>query len=627
MLKTITLKNFVHFKDKIVIDFDTTLRVKQSKESLNKEATSSDASANKKQRRDPEIEVTAQKVDCGALNIFVGANFCGKSTVLELIRRCMSDEINVSVTNSFDEKLDAYVFCKFNLSPYDNVISGIIKEPGIDVMYKVFIYSDDSGTFLRSKSSSENITTFNGLLHERDVQEIKSIFEQREFPITNIISMIRCSQKGEISRSGEPNWKTIEDKYVSTLPLRGIGMVQWTRSEKIKKEHKESNYRMACERAEVISTLLFGDRKDDVDTMLEREIFQFITYPERFEFIKEKDGLLKVIHNESESPFHLLKASEGILEAKLTSLLLAHKQIQTLCLEDPDRGMHPQMIERLRTVLHREAYKKTIIVVTHSPYLIDTITIDKTFVFFRRKTTTNSYECFVRNAGKNKELSKVSDIETLRTLLFATKVLLVEGPTDREIVQGIFTQYKCKLLERRLIENNDITTYQIIPVGGCENTKKVQSFCNFINLPCLCLWDLDKVVKFDKETCQIQDFLEIGKVNRDKLKAIYFDKPLSLLIDCDEDFETITTSLEQRKMFVWRHGAVEDAILSSKNRIEEICSSINRPSLTNKSLKKKLKERLDEEERKAFYAQLMEVSEIQRFIRFMKKEENKRKVQ
>lgn len=77
-------------------------------------------------------------------------------------------------------------------------------------------------------------------------------------------------------------------------------------------------------------------------------------------------------------------------------------------------------------------------------------------------------------------------------------------------------------------------------------------------------------------------------------------------------------------MFVWRHGTVEDAILSSRNRYEEICSSINCPSLTNKSLKKKLKERLDEEERRTFYSQLMEVSEIQRFIRFMEKEENKR---
>lgn len=602
MLKTIALENFVHFKDKIVIDFDT----------------------NKKQGVHATKQVTA---DCNALNIFVGANFCGKSTVLELIRRCMTDEINVSVTNSYDKNSVAYVFCHFNLSPYDEVISGIIKEPMTDVMYKVFIYTDENRTFLRSKSS-ERIQTFNGLVHKDEMKAIRSISESKGVSdITHIIDIITFSEPGEDCLPVEPSWKTIEDKYVSTLPLRGIGTVQWTRSEKIKKEHKESNYKMACERAEVISTLLSEDHRDEIDEVLERDIFQFITYPERFEFIKEKDGLFYVQHNKSEFPFPLLKTSEGILEAKLTSLLLAHKNIQTLCLEDPDRGMHPQMIERLRTVLYREAYKKAIIVVTHSPYLIDTITIDKTYVFFRKKTTTNSYECFVKNAGKNKELSKVSDIETLRTLLFATKVLLVEGPTDREIVQGIFTQYKCKLLERRLIENNDITTYQIIPVGGCENTKKVQSFCNFINLPCLCLWDLDKVVKFDKETCQIQDFLEIGKVNRDKLKAIYFDKPLSLLIDCDEDFETITTSLEQQKMFVWRHGAVEDAILSSKNRIEEICSSINRPSLTNKSLKKKLKERLDEEERKAFYAQLMEVSEIQRFIRFMEKEENKRKVQ
>ncbi|XP_065932252.1 uncharacterized protein [Magallana gigas] len=624
MLKSITLENFVHFKDRTVIDFDTTPRVKQSKASLHKEATSSYTSENKKQRRDAEKEVAS---GWNTLNIFVGANFCGKSTVIELIRRCMTDEINVSVTNSFDNNLFAYVFCQFNLSPYDEVISGIIKEPGNDVMYKVFIYSAKNDTFLRSKSS-ESIATYNGLVHGADDKEaIHSIVEKESVNIIQLLHLIKSSNPQKDCLPEEPSWKTIENKYVSTLPLRGIGMVQWTRSEKIKKEYKESNYRMACERAEVISTLLSEGHRDDVDEQLEGEIFRFITYPEIFKFIK-KDGLLYVQHNESEFP--LLKTSEGILEAKLTSLLLAHKHIQTLCLEDPDRGMHPQMIERLKTMMymHVTSYKKTIIVVTHSPYFIDTITIDKTHVFFRKKTASNSYECSVKNAGKNKKLSKVSDIETLRTLLFSTKVLLVEGPIDKEVVQGLFTQYKCNLLERGAIGMNelykDITTYQIIPVGGCENTKKIQSFCYFINLPCLCLWDLDKVVKFDKQTCKIQDFLEIGNVSKDKLKAKYFDKELSYLIGCDEDFETISTSLEQRKMFVWRHGTVEDAILSSRNRYEEICSSINCPSLTNKSLKKKLKERLDEEERKTFYSQLMEVSEIQRFIRFMEKEENER---
>lgn len=149
-------------------------------------------------------------------------------------------------------------------------------------------------------------------------------------------------------------------------------------------------------------------------------------------------------------------------------------------------------------MLYREAHNKTIIVVTHSPYFIDTTTIDNTHVFFRKQTTTTRYECAVQNFGEYKELSKVADIETLRTLLFATKVLLVEGVIDKEVVQGIFTQYKRDKTEN---ENNqkDITTFQVVSVGGCNNTKKVQKLCKSINLPCLCLWDLDNVVTCKKK--------------------------------------------------------------------------------------------------------------------------------
>lgn len=58
------------------------------------------------------------------LNIFVGANFCGKSTVLELIRRCMTDEINVSVTRSWDETKVAYAFCQFDTIHYKEIDHG-----------------------------------------------------------------------------------------------------------------------------------------------------------------------------------------------------------------------------------------------------------------------------------------------------------------------------------------------------------------------------------------------------------------------------------------------------------------------------------------------------------------------
>lgn len=350
--------------------------------------------------------------------------------------------------------------------------------------------------------------------------------------------MVKLSRSRGVSLPDKPSWNTIEDKYVSTLPLRGIGIVQWTKSKEIIEKHKKRNYKMACERAEVISSCLFGDQKNNIDVDDEKNIFQYITYPEIFEFIKKANSIFvkhyKSRQNKEYKEFPLLKTSEGILEAKLTSLLLAHKDFQTLCLEDPDRGMHPQMIERLRTVLCRAAYKKMIIVVTHCPLFIDTITIQKTYVFFRKKTS-DSYVCSVKNAGKSKELSNVSDIETLRTLLFATKVLLVEGPTDREVVQGIFTQYKLGMIEKEANERSrntfqnknkktmgdkesnkidyfqkDITTFQVIPVGGCENTKKVQKFCKYINLPCVCLWDLDKVVKCDGQKKKKRSFRELS---------------------------------------------------------------------------------------------------------------------
>lgn len=610
MLKAIIFENLVHFKDKTFIEF-------KSKQSANC----------------PRPCKNKETVGVNRLNIFVGANFCGKSTVLELIRRCMTEEINVSITKSFDKNLIAYAFCLFGLDGYEEVISGIIKEPGDEVkVYKIIIFTNKQGTFLRLRSSDNSIT-YNGFAQTKeDIEAIQSFFRKEDRAKNlDLLEWIKCSRP-EVNIGDGPSWNTIERKYVSTLPLRGIGMVQWTRSEKI----KESNYTMASKRAEVISDFLLNVKgfKDEIKEKDEKRIFQYITHPEIFEF-KTRGELIYVQHynstqnvdNVTPKEFPLLKTSEGILEAKLTSLLLAHKYIETLCLEDPDRGMHPQMTERLKTMLYREAYKKTIIVVTHSPYLIDTVTIDRTHVFFRKKTTTDIYECSVRYAMGNKKLSKVSDIETLRTLLFANKVLLVEGVIDREVVEGIFTHIKRKALEKETVDdlNKDITTYQVIPVHGCENTKKIRSFCEYIHLKCLCLWDLDKVVKFDKETKIVKEFMEIEVAS----KTLYDEKygngkqKLSSFIN-GEDSLKVAQLLEPSKKntFIWRHGAIEDAILSCNSCNEKIRKALHcKNKLNPADLKNKLNKRLHEENRKKFYAEIVEVKEIDRFLTFIKEKE------
>lgn len=609
MLKVIAFKNFVHFKNKTVISLDVSKRGQAGNSNVDGKPTTG----------------------INFLNIFVGANFSGKSTVLELIRRCMTEKKNVSETSSCDEGLVAYAFCKFDLAPYDQIISGIIKHPNTGVVYKILAFTKKLDTKVKTKveikvenkvytCKSPNFTYFHSC-KSSVFADISAILSKEDDDVSEnkLLQDIEneCENKNnkELYKDIEPIWDSIENKYVATFPLRGIGSIQWSNSNKISK--REENYSAAYERAEIISELLSEEQNQFINADEERKIFKYLTDSEDFEFEK-KGNTIEVKHNGK--PFPLLKISEGIFEAKSTSLLLAHTHYQTLCLEDPDRGMHPQMIERLRSVLYESSLTKTIIVVTHSPYFIDSMTIDKTHVFFRRIEEPSL--CSVLNIGKTDELSKVADIDIKRPLLFATTVLLVEGVTDREVVHGILKENKCKQLKE--IEEGkkspedftDLSIYQIIPVGGCSNAAKIQQFCKYINLPCLCLLDLDAAVKLNIE--KIQKFEDFKKDWREMFKQTL----ASFEQDSQNFFEKLQSDL---KVFVWKHGGLEDAILSSADNNKEIAKALGIPvnGLKSGRLKDKLKKRIDDG--KEFYTALIQVPEIDRFISFIETETRKLK--
>lgn len=92
MLRGMVLKNFVNFKERYLFDFS--------------------------------------KIGNGPY-IFVGASSTGKTAALELIRRCMGDKLNSSLTNRCNPNEIAYVFCEFytDIPEYGStVITGIIVE-------------------------------------------------------------------------------------------------------------------------------------------------------------------------------------------------------------------------------------------------------------------------------------------------------------------------------------------------------------------------------------------------------------------------------------------------------------------------------------------------------------------
>lgn len=579
MLRGMVLENFVHFEKRFVLDFS-------------------------KKENGP--------------NIFVGASSTGKTAVLELIRRCMDRKINSSLTNRFNESETAWVFCEFGLEngKYGpTVISGMIVDgtqslPGNDtgsiandeedeewvpkvkgdhkdtMFHKVITYFCESKikffskTYLKKPDGKivdlrKNVTfgqdILLGLVYGQTNEDnlvsdgIKELFNCK-FAET-VSKKIRQRQNNNDTYDRYPKvWEELQSRFVGVLSMRGMGTFQWTKSLLIDDKFKSVNYEGTCAQAEIITELIGSE---DIDERKEKEIFEFLTRPNEFLFKKELNSTTNVneIFVEHKTKrFPLLKTSVGIVEAKQFSLLMAHKSFQTICLEEPDRGMHPQMIERMKMVFYRkdQSKSKTIIIVTHSPYLIDSFSLENTFIFFsiEERDKKASYVKNVGNLRNSIKTLKIIANEDLKKILFSTKVLVVEGKTDKTILHAVFRH-----CFNDAKEYSQIMSHQIISMEGKEFKDAVCEFCTQIKVKCRLLLDRDAFIDVDGN----------GIITKFKYKnEIYVDyvnKPITNFLNNSDGFQKFSDELKKnKKAFIWKNGNLEDFLLSKTNKRSDICN-------------------------------------------------------
>lgn len=579
MLRGMVLENFVHFEKRFVLDFS-------------------------KQENGP--------------NIFVGASSTGKTAVLELIRRCMDRKINSSLTTRFNESETACVFCEFGLEngKYGStVISGMIVDgtqplPDNDtgsiendeedeewvpkvkgdhkdtMFHKVIMYFCErkikfcSKTYLKKPDGKivdlrKNVTfdqdILLGLVYGQTNEEnlvrdgIKELFNCK-FAET-VSNEIRQRQKNNDTYDRYPKvWEELQSKFVGVLSMRGLGTFQWTKSLLIDDKFKSVNYEGTCAQAEIITELIGSE---DIDERKEKEIFKFLTRPNEFLFKKELNSTTNVYeifveHNAKRFP--LLKTSVGIVEAKQFSLLMAHRSFKTICLEEPDRGMHPQMIERMKMELYRkdQSESKTIIIVTHSPYLIDSFSLENTFIFFsiEERDKKASYVKNVRNLRNSIKTLKIIANEDLKKILFSTKVLVVEGKSDKTILHAVFRH-----CFKDAKEYSQIMSHQIISMEGKEFKDAICEFCTQINVKCRLLLDRDAFIDVDGD-----DNVTKFKYRND-IYVEYVKNPITKFLNDSDGFKKFSDELKQyKKAFIWKNGDLEDFLLSKTEKHSDICN-------------------------------------------------------
>lgn len=573
MLRRMVLENFVHFSKRFDLDFS-------------------------KSNHGP--------------NILVGASSTGKTVVLELIRRCMDIKLNSSLTNRCDESKTAYVFCEFE-NAYDNykgtIISGMIvdrvHEDIVDsdeedeeweenkkvnredtIFHKVimYVYKEEmkfcSKTYLKTPEDSivdlrKNVRLSKDFLAKMIDKELLSANKGSQpdgkYQISSgrkdgfniafaekVSNEIRKLQKENKTYNQCPKvWRELEDTFVGVLSMRGLGVFQWTKSQLINDEFKSTNYEGTCSQAEIIAELM---ESKYIDREREQKMFHFLTSGSKFHFVKKSKSEIVVQHGGRE--FALLKTSVGIVEAKQFSLLMAHDNLRTICLEEPDRGMHPQMIERMKEVLHYESRNKTIIVVTHSPSLIDSTSLKNTFFFSRRENVANVVNVY--DKLENNDNLKMLVSTEFKTILFSSNVLFVEGPTDKIVLEAILR--KVKDLSKSFDENFSILSHEICSMGGKGRAKKIQRFCNALNIKFRLV--LDRDAKFTTES-------DITAILR-SLKGEKEPKSCSISDFLENEFDEFSQYLaKEENVFIWKDGELEDFILSRSEKSLKICGILN----------------------------------------------------
>ncbi|XP_060570753.1 uncharacterized protein LOC132729034 [Ruditapes philippinarum] len=509
--------------------------------------------------------------------ILIGENGSGKSSVLEGIRRCLKLKLSTSMSSIFDTKTMSYFICTAEtagLQDEKNVIFGIVAMPKKGAMPKIgnellnqsslfwfykFAFSKDDQIFIDLISSSEvsegevELIVSNSYTCS-DGAFIKAVLnpKPKEHDIETCIDSIFGNLYTDQTPCSDKLGQLLCDltkQFVLTFPLRSIGPLQWSESTRITSAWRKENYNEAEKRCEIIKHFL-EDNGETFDKDKEKEYFQHLTQIENYDFTLE-GGKISLPKG-----FALLKTPEGILEAKAFSILISSKQYRTILLEEPDRGMHPQILDRMIEIIHQEKDKKRVILTTHRKAFITPWTVSDTFIFKHTKANketriVSGTDLFTNRKDGSMNKKALLTSHNIPDILFASKVLFYEGLSEHlflgelrsqilagtdSVTSGVFEDDKVeanKRLKKSLME------YTLVCMNGRDNQTFYHNISKKLGLDFLILLDKDILYKqLEKEK----------RKNRIKMETR------------DELATKREEYLKEKNVFFWFDGAIEDMV-------------------------------------------------------------------
>ena len=369
------------------------------------------------------------------LNILVGDNESGKSTILEAIHLALTGLFNGRYLKN---ELTQYLFNNGIVAEYlKNITNGNTAiQPFI--LIEVFIRGDDLAQLEGNGNSEKNNACGISLKIEFDEKyqpEYEQLIQSRNiktlpveyydvfwnsFARENITSR-SIPIKSALIDSSSNRYKNGSDVYISRIVRDNLEPKEIVEISQAHRTMRDS-FR-ECSAIEAINAKIKSDAKIS-DKKIELSV----------ELLSKNAWENSLMTYLDEVPFHFVgKGEQCIIKTKLALGHKKSKEANLILLEEPENHLTHSKLNQLTNNIKAEHQDKQIIISTHSSFVANKLGLDNLILL-------NDSKSILLNDLKPETKSffeKISGYDTLR-LILCKKAILVEGDSDELVLQKAY---------------------------------------------------------------------------------------------------------------------------------------------------------------------------------------------
>jgi putative ATP-dependent endonuclease of OLD family len=371
------------------------------------------------------------------LNIIVGNNEAGKSTILEAIHLALT---GLSNGKYFKNELSEYFFNNEAVAEYKASLLGDQPMDAPEIVIEVFIAGEDL-PFFEGDGNSEKRKECGIILKICLDDKYKTEYEEyiKEGTINAIpieyydISWATCAReaitpkkipiKSALIDSNSTRYQNGSDVYIAHIIRNHLNEKQ---KNGLSQAHRKLNTSFMADAAvvnvnEVIKKISKKKERD-------KEVKLSIDLSSKNAW---ENSLLTYVQD---VPFHHIgKGEQSIVKTKLALEHKKSKEASIILFEEPENHLSHAKLNHLIRDIHEKCTDKQILISTHSSFVANKLGLDKLILLDNKKHLR------LNELKKETEkfFEKIPGYDTLR-LILCKKAILVEGDSDELLVQKAY---------------------------------------------------------------------------------------------------------------------------------------------------------------------------------------------